>query len=150
MCQQLINVPSKHELDRSKCLELAGFGTKSKQSLFIAAKLTGAKTGDAAATAGISMRTAYRWMNSVQFQMQLREVQKDVLERATSRLTAATMDAVCTLHSLLQDPMPTIRLRAAESIIDCGWKMRDQLDLVSRIAQLEKRADESEKANRET
>lgn len=93
---------------------------------------------EAAATAGMSERTAYRRLNDPAFQERMRELRRGVTNRVMHLLTRATVDAVEMLHLLATaDDDPHLRLKAATSLLDFQLKFREQYDLDERLSRLE-------------
>ncbi len=96
------------------------------------------RNADAAAEAGIDEATAHRRLKEPGFRAQVDEVRRELIARATARLSAASTDAVTTLTALLgEDAPPAVRLGAARSILDLGLKLREAEDLAERVAALE-------------
>src|SRR5579863_2747401 len=98
----------------------------------------GATVEAAARQLGISERAIYRRKDKPEFQRQLAELKASMVDRASSALVAAAMEAVRTLLELLKGATPpATRHAAARSIIELGVKLREFTDLEHRILALE-------------
>jgi hypothetical protein len=91
----------------------------------------------AAASAGVSVRTAHRRLADPDFRAALDAAKRDLLERATAALTAASTAAVDALVSLLTTGPPAVKLGAAVKIIELGAQLRTALEVDSRLSALE-------------
>jgi len=102
----------------------------------------GASVESAARSAGVSPRTAHRRLKDPEFQRQLRKLKREMMERASSILTAGTLEAAKSFLAF-QDPSTsqTVRLGAARSIFQYSLKMQERLDFEERIAALENGGD---------
>jgi hypothetical protein len=114
--------------------------TRRGDAALLAELAAGRTLTDAAATAGISMRTAIRRMQDAGFQRQLRDAQAETIGRAVARLGAASAAAVAVLASMLAPDKPdVIRVRAATGILDQLVRLRSAVELEQRVADLEQR-----------
>lgn len=111
----------------------------SQEALMIALAC-GATVEAAAAKAGMGVRTVYRRLEDPAFRQQLQEFRAQMVERSGAMLTAASMEAVKTLLSLMERSIPhATRLGAARAVIELGLKLRDLLEVEQRLTILEKR-----------
>jgi predicted DNA-binding protein (UPF0251 family) len=98
----------------------------------------GATAEAAAAKAGVSRRTVFRRLGDDDFRRRLRGARQEMVERASGMLTAASMEAVKTLLSLMDGQAPhASRLGAAKSILELGVRLRDLTEIEQRLAALE-------------
>ena len=98
----------------------------------------GATVEAAARQVGISERAAYKRLEKPEFKRQLQEIKADMIQRASSALVAANMEAVKALLDLVKPNVPpSTRHSAARSIIELGVKLREVADLEQRILALE-------------
>jgi phage terminase small subunit len=106
---------------------------------FVAAMLTSPTIEDAAKSAGISERTAYRYLANPDVKAALSSALDDALNQATARAVAAMTAALETLAAIHQDrAAPTgARVSAARAILDAGPRLREAVDLAERVARLE-------------
>jgi hypothetical protein len=85
------------------------------------------------------VRTVYRRLDDPAFRQQLQDFRCTMVERSSAMLTAASMEAVKTLLSLMDRNIPhATRLGASRAVIELGMKLRDLLDVEQRLATLEK------------
>ncbi len=116
---------------------MAGDGRSGADSALVAALAGGATVQDAASSAGIAARTAYRRLKEPEFRRQVDEARAALIGQAIARLSAASTDAVSTLKDLLTAESETVRLGAAKAILDLGLRLRGHEDLAERVAALE-------------
>lgn len=94
----------------------------------------------AAAAANVTERTLYRWQQSAAFRSAFRVEARRVHGESTSGLLAASRDAVDTLRAALTSESPSVRIRAARSILELASKAAED-DTAERIDRLELAAD---------
>lgn len=83
------------------------------------ALVSGCHIENAAAVAGISVRTAYRRLADPMFKQQLQEARQSLRESILAKLSDAGHDAVGALWELLQTAEDEgVRLRAAKAVLD--------------------------------
>ena len=83
------------------------------------ALVSGCHIENAAAVAGISVRTAYRRLADPAFKQQLQEARQCLRESILAKLSDAGHDAVGTLWELMQNADDEgVRLRAAKAVLD--------------------------------
>jgi len=117
-------------------------GRRNGDSALIAGLAAGAKVEDAARSAGMSGRTAYRRLEDPAFRRRVSEARGQALERALGRLADTSGAAAETLAALLSAESETARLGAARSILELGSKLRESAELEARIAALEAAAEQ--------
>lgn len=89
---------------------------------------------DAAASAGIGVRTLRRWLKHKTFQARINAIRSDTVRQATSRLTDGMRAAVDTLFNLqAADVPPAARLAAARSVLEFGSRLRLEQELLQRM-----------------
>jgi hypothetical protein len=112
----------------------------AKQLKAIEALLTEPSTTAAAAAAGVSPATLFRWLNDPVFDQAYKAARTRLLESTLTRLQSVSADAVQTLHTTLTDPLAQApaRVSAARAILEFSLKAREQLELQDRLAALEK------------
>ena len=101
--------------------------------------MTARRVEDAATVAGVTHRTASRWLKQDAVKAALSAALDDVLGLATRRVVSAMLEAVGTLAEVYQDPEQPAgaRVSAARAILDAGPRLREALDLAARVADLE-------------
>ena len=83
------------------------------------ALVSGCHIENAAAVAGISVRTAYRRLADPAFKVQLQDARQSLRESILAKLSDAGHDAVGTLWELMQTAEDEgVRLRAAKAVLD--------------------------------
>ena len=102
--------------------DLAGIGMDSElqgDDQLFQALVSGCHIENAAAVAGISVRTAYRRLADPAFKQQLQEARQCLRESILAKLSDAGHDAVGTLWELMQTADDEgVRLRAAKAVLD--------------------------------
>ena len=103
--------------------------------------LTTGNTTEAALAAGVHRSTLYKWKTDEQFVMGLREAEQAAVAGLARSLAGLGECAASTLRAAL-DPSEkiTIRLRAAEIVIDNLLKLRELVTLEARIEALENKS----------
>lgn len=119
-------------------------GRKGCDARFVAARAAGASVPAAARAAGVSERTAYRWLEDPAVRQQIEEARADIVARAVMKLSAASTEAAETLRRLLYSDMDFARLAAARAILELGAKLRGLEELETRIADLEAQRERKE------
>jgi len=119
---------------------MAGVGRSGADLVLVAALAAGATYEVAAEQGGVSERMVRRRMEEPSFRRQVEGARAEILARAVAMLTSASVEAVEALRALLGSDLDSARLGAAKAILETGLKMREQLDLVGRIAALEEAA----------
>ena len=120
-------------------------GRKQGDDLLITSLACGATVEAAAHKAGMCERSVYRRLESKEFKQRLQDFRDDIVKRTSAVLTAASMEAVKTLVSLMErSTAPSARLGAARSVLEISMKLREVVELEDRIRALEKDAFESD------
>ena len=110
-----------------------------KQEDAIAALLTQRNIEEAARTAGIGTRTLLRWLKLPEFKNAYREARRDAFGQAIARLQQGTSAAATTLLKVMIDPSApaSVRVRAADSVLNHAAKAIEIEDIEARVAALE-------------
>lgn len=109
-----------------------------RQGRFVAELLAGQSAAAAAEVAGVSLRTAWRWLARPDVGAELRRRSRRLLDQCEQRLHAASADAAKLLADVVRnDEMPsTTRVRAALGLIDVARRVAlDELE--ARVGALE-------------
>jgi len=110
---------------------------KNIRDEFLFALVLGAAVEGAAKSVGISKRTAYRWLADPDVKARLCKMRGERLERSSTMLTVAGLEAVRTLLTLQAASMPApVRLGAAKAILDFGQRLREHVDFSQTLAEL--------------
>jgi hypothetical protein len=112
-----------------------------KQELLIAALLSSPTIQEAAHAAGVSEPTAHRWLREAAFEVAYRAARREAVHQAIARLQWAASTAVSLLIDIIKDEQAhaSLRLRAAEKVIDHALKAVELEDLEARVVALEER-----------
>lgn len=112
-----------------------------KQRRAIAALVSGQDFGQAAADAGVSVRTLHRWRTTPEFAAELRGADSEQLNAVARTLNGASHDAVSVLVEIMRAPetSPALRLRAAGEILKHRASFFELLTLEQRLSELEQR-----------
>jgi hypothetical protein len=126
---------------------MSGHGTKfsAKMEAAIAALLTQRNHEDAARATGISPATLLRWQKRPEFQKAYREARRAAHGQAIARLQQATGAAVSTLLKVMLDPVSpaSVKVRAADSVLEHSAKGIEFEDIEARLADLERHTEAS-------
>jgi hypothetical protein len=117
-----------------------GHGGKkaNKLHLFVTALLSRAGVEDAGRAAGVSSRTAWRWMHDPAVLARLREARKDAMTAAMVRLQEAAAGAVdCLCEVQKEGESESARVSAARCILEQALRAAELGDLEERLAKLE-------------
>jgi len=112
-----------------------------KQSLAVAALLTGARQEDAAKAAGVSARQLRRWQEQEGFCAMLREGMSELLTAAGRKLLSEAGKSITTLATIRDDAEagPGPRVRAADLILSHAFDAYERNELEQRVSELEER-----------
>jgi hypothetical protein len=118
----------------------AKFGRKQEEA--IAALLTQRNVEEAAKSIGVASKTLLRWLQVPEFQTSYREAQRAAFNQSVARLQQASGAAVSTLLKIMVDAStpPSVRVRAADSVLDHSNKAIEIEDIEHRVAELERAA----------
>lgn len=129
---------------------MKGHGTKfgRKKEAAIAALLEARNHAEAAKMVGIDLSTLKRWMRVPEFIEDFRRARWEVTEQAYARLQQNTPAAASVLMKLMADPSTpaAARIRAALGVFELSHEALD-LDIETRIAALERAAEQANKQN---
>lgn len=112
-----------------------------RQARFVTAMVTAPTVPDAARQAGISVRTAQRYLHDPDVQAALGRAFDDSLIQVTRQVNAALGRTLSVLEAIVDDPhAPThSRVAAARLLLDAGIRLRQTLDLAQRVNSLEEK-----------
>jgi hypothetical protein len=104
----------------------------------LAAELAAGKTiREAAAAAGVSLRTAKRRLNEPEFKKRIMDVRAAAVANATAIVFSGMNEAASVLKQLVSHKDPRIQERAAVKVIELGMKLNAVTELERRLEQLE-------------
>ena len=98
---------------------------------------------DAAAAAGLSETSVYRWLRNPAFKERYKEARRQIMAGAVGALQKATGTAVKTLIEVMDSPTapPAAKVSAARAILEFGFeavKIEDIVDQLKKLDELEK------------
>jgi hypothetical protein len=112
--------------------------TRQSDELLLSALAAGSSVEDAARTAGVSIRTAYRRLRDPRFAARLAQARDELISAALGELVECASEAVATLRALLSARDERVRLGAAKSTLEQLLRLRETLTLSQRLAALER------------
>ena len=131
---------------------MKGHGSKfgRKQEEAIAALLTQRNVDEAAKSIGVTQQTLLRWMQIPEFDAAYRKARRAAFSQSTARLQQATSAAVSTLLKVMDDPSspPSVRVRAADSVLDHAKQAIEIEDVEVRVAALEQAAELAKRSDK--
>lgn len=112
---------------------------KPRQWLAVSALLEARNVQDAAKASGVGERTLFRWMTLPEFRAAMLTVESEIIDQATRRLLSLQYQAIDTLAEVLSDDQAgaSVRLRAAQAVLDYLLKLRELRNLETRLVELE-------------
>lgn len=115
----------------------AKFGRKQEEA--IVALLTQRNVEEAARVAGIGTRTLLRWLQVPEFQEAYRKARRDAFSQSIALLQRGSAAAATTLLKLMWNPSTpaSVRVRAAECVMNYATKGTEIEDIEARVAELE-------------
>lgn len=116
--------------------------------LLLGALASGSSVEQAAVTAGISTRTAYRRLASAQFAKRLAQARDELISNTLGELIECATEAVATLRGLLNSPDDRVRLNAAKCTLEQLLRLRETLTLNERLRALERAVQTRERRQR--
>ena len=99
----------------------------------------GKSVAEAAESAGVSVRTAWRRLSDPAFTEAVAGLRSDMYWAAAGRLADGMTEAADTLRALLAADDARVRLAAAGKLIDAGLKVREAVELVREMEELRDR-----------
>lgn len=113
-----------------------------RQVIALNSLLSGGTVPSAAAAAGVTGKTVYKWLGRAEFQAELNRAQSEAMDQLSRALVSLGLDAADTLAVAMRDESnpPSIRIRAADIIISRIAVIKDLVDFENRLAALEKQA----------
>jgi hypothetical protein len=130
-----------------ECQPVAG---RVRSAPIAAAALALGKTvAAAAAEAGVSERTCYRWLRRPSFRRRVDRLRGAMVGEAVGKLSRSMSAAADVLSKLLTSRDPATRLRASKAVIELAVRLRDQEELAARLADLELRFAQLSQGERE-
>ena len=124
-----------------KWLLMADYGRRKRDDGALAVALAAGQTlRDAAAAAGIGERTATRRWADPDFRGRVALLRADMVGRALGRMADGMTEAADTLRKLLKAESEAVRLGSCRAMLELCVKLRESVELESRLAALERQA----------
>jgi len=109
-----------------------------KIGLFIANLLTHVTVEQAAAAAGVSTASAWRYLRDESVLLRVRTACRDSMRQSQSLLQAASVESVERLREILRDgETQSLQLTAAKTILEMALRAAELGDLEDRLSKLE-------------
>lgn len=112
-------------------------GRHSADDLLAAQLAAGKTVRDAAATAGVSEKTAHRRSADPEFRKKVSGVRAGLIGSTAGILADGMVEAAGALRTLLANSDPNVRHRAAVKLIELGLRASELVDLEARVSELE-------------
>ena len=111
----------------------------AKQELALSAVVSHATLKEAAAAAGVSETTLWRYMKDETFSRRLSDARRDAVSHAALRLQRASSDAVTVLQELMlrSDAPASARTTAARAVLDYSFRVVEMDEMKRKIRELE-------------
>ena len=115
------------------------YGLVAKEELAIQALLSNPTLKKAAAAAGISDTTLWRWLRKDNFRKAYLDARRKVVQQSLATLQQLTADAPVVLHTIMLDESQngTTRIAAAKAILDQAVKAVELEDHRERLVEIE-------------
>jgi hypothetical protein len=114
-------------------------GLSARQLRAMTALLEEPSITSAAAKAGVSQKTMFRWLNDAIFSEAYRTARSKLLEDALTSLQAASVEAVGVLRAIMNDVgvNPFCRVGAAKAVLELALKGKGIIAFEDRLRVLE-------------
>jgi len=113
--------------------------------MLLSALLTNPTVREAAEAAGIPETTAYNWLRREDFAEEYKQRKRQAVAEASdylqSRMNAATQIITEIMNDA--DAPSQVRLNAAKAIVELGYKLVEQAEIIARIEALEAQTGDS-------
>lgn len=105
----------------------------------ISALLSSATIKQASESVGLSEQSVYSRLRKPDFRAQLQNARDNQFQVISSKLEDANFKALDTLINILDDSEVSagIKVKASQTLLDLSLKNREQIDVISRIENLE-------------
>jgi uncharacterized protein (UPF0147 family) len=121
---------------------MTGHGEKysNKKDEAIQAMLSHSSIPAAAKAIGVGDKTLWRWTQKEEFQVELKEVRRSLVQHASVRLQTSMVEAVTTLRTVMNDSNSpaSVRVSAARAVLDMGYNSIEAEDFEERLSVLER------------
>jgi hypothetical protein len=111
--------------------------TLEKDTVLALTIASGTSIADAAVKVGVGRTTIYRKLENPDFARLVCEFRDKLIAVALGRIADNLTRAADALAGLLDAPEPYIRIRAARALFSMGIRLRDSIDLTTRLRAVE-------------
>jgi hypothetical protein len=126
---------------------MADNGRRKRDDALAVALAAGQTLRDAAAASGIGERTATRRWADSNFRRRVAELRAEMTGRALGKLADGMAEAGDVLRALLKAESDSVKLGACRAMLEIGVKLRESVELETRLAALEARTNGKDKGN---
>ena len=116
---------------------MAARGRKNADVELVAALASGSTIREAAQSAGVGERTAYRRLENAEFRSRVQEARKAMFDQSLGTVASAGAAAAQTLRAILTASSESVQLGAARSVLELGSRLRENIELEERLSKLE-------------
>jgi hypothetical protein len=128
---------------------MIGHGAKFSRKMedAVAAVLSQRNLEEAARVAGVGVATLMRWQKLPAFEKALRKARRAALSQTIGRLQQGSSAAATTLLKVMldQNTPPSTKVRASDSVINHALRAFELEDVLERLEELERAAEETKK-----
>jgi AcrR family transcriptional regulator len=111
--------------------------TPEKDSLLAIALASGTSISEVASKANIERSTVYRKLENPEFRRLVAEFRDRLIATALGRIAENMSRGADALAEMLDSPQPHIRIRAIRTLFTLGIRLRDSVDLTTRMREVE-------------
>jgi hypothetical protein len=111
-----------------------------KQEAVALSLASGQSIVEAAASCRAGERTVKRWLDCAGFARRVHELRAEMVGRALGRMADGMTEAADTLRKLLKAESEAVRLGSCRAMLELCVKLRESVELESRLAALERQA----------
>ena len=108
-----------------------------KQHKLIAFLLIERTAEEACNKSQVAVSTYWRWMKEERFLLEFRRARRGIIENTVAKLQRMTIEALETLEKNLHCENPAAEIRAAQIILEQGFRGVELLDIENRLEYLE-------------
>lgn len=110
-----------------------------RQNNFLKALLTTSTVEEASQQANITRKTAYKYLNDLDFKEAYRDARRDAMQQVTTTLQVTSVKAVQTLARVLDDTeaTPSAKVQASRSVLEFAYRAIELDDITARLEELE-------------
>lgn len=121
---------------------MPGGRKKAADAALITHLAAGVSPDGAAQLAGVSRSTVFRRLKDAAFLQRVEDARAELWKRAMAVLSKSAVEGAIVLRRLLRNEDSKVRLQAAKIVLEQGVRVRDQVELACRLAELQKQLDE--------